>query len=298
MPRPPVVSGVFYEDGPEPLEQQVRALLGAPPDPFDPGRTTVVGDAVAVLAPHAGYAFSGGVAGRTYARVPVPERVVILAPNHTGLGHPAAVGLDSPWETPIGPVPVDRDLARRVIRACPDLEADDLAHAEEHAIEVHLPFLKVRRPTVRIVPVCLRTMSYPACESLGQSLAAVLGEVGEPVLVVASTDLNHHEPLAVAARKDRMVLDRVQDLDARGLYQAVVTHHISMCGFVPSVVVVVASRALGACHAEVVGYATSADVDGDEASVVGYAGVILSRTRPAPAQGSLTGARRPGPMAR
>lgn len=297
MPRAPVVSGVFYEDEPEALEARVRSLLSGALLPCPP-ETSLAGDVVAVIAPHAGYAFSGAVAGRTYARISVPERVVILAPNHTGLGRPAAVGLDSPWETPLGPVPVDRDLAQRVIRSCPDLHADDLAHVEEHAVEVHLPFLKVRCPGVRIVPVCLRTMAYPACQSLGESLAAVLGEVGEPVLVVASSDLNHHEPLAVAARKDRMVLDRIQDLDARGLYQAVVTHHISMCGFVPSVVAIVASRALGACHAEVVGYATSADVNGDESSVVGYAGAILSRTRPAATRGSLAGTSRVGPGSR
>ncbi len=290
MARAPVVAGVFYDEDPATLEARVLDLLQAVPG------AAVAGDtALAVLVPHAGHAYSGQIAGRTYASVPVPERVVILAPNHTGLGRPAAVGLDSPWETPLGPVPVDQDLARRLIRSCPDLHADDLAHAEEHAVEVHLPFLKVRCPGVRIVPVCLRTMAYPACQSLGESLAAVLGEVEDPVLIVASTDLNHHEPLAVAARKDRMVLDRIQALDARGLYQAVVTHHISMCGFVPSVVAIVASTALGACHAEVVGYATSADVNGDESSVVGYAGVILSRARPAVASGSLARTGRVGP---
>ncbi len=276
MARVPAVSGLFYDADPVALEAQVRTLLEAPGvQAYAPD------DVVAVLAPHAGYAFSGRIAGRTYASVSVPERVVVLAPNHTGLGRAVAVGLDSPWETPLGPVPVDLDLAWRLLHACPGLVADDLAHVEEHAVEVHLPFLKMRCPGVRIVPICLRTMSYTACESLAVALAAALRDDAEPVLLVASSDLNHHEPLAVAARKDRMVLDRLKDLDAKGLYQVVVAHHISMCGFVPAVVVVLAAQALGACSGEVVGYATSADVNRDTASVVGYAGVVLTRRRAA-----------------
>ncbi len=290
------MAGVFYEDEPEALEARVRSLLGE--SGVEPADTAPGGDVVAIVVPHAGYAYSGGIAGRTYARVSVPERVVILAPNHTGLGAPAAVGLDSPWETPLGLVPVDQDLARTLMRACPDLAADDLAHVEEHAVEVHLPFLRVRNPAARIVPICLRTMAYSACQNLGESLATALGEVGDPVLIVASSDLNHHEPQAVAARKDRMVLDRLQDLDAKGLYQAVVTHHISMCGFVPAVVAVVAARRLGACRGEVVGYATSADVNGDESSVVGYAGVLLTRARPPALADSFAGDDHPGPRLR
>ena len=279
--RSPALAGVFYEKDPSLLLEQVQSCLA--------GEAGPAVEAIGVVVPHAGYVYSGRIAGRLWARTIVPERVVILAPNHTGLGRPIALSLEDAWVTPLGRVPVDLDFGRAVLSECRDAVADELAHVEEHAVEVHLPFLQVRNPSARIVPLCLRPMSLQACEALAMALARVVSKTPEPTLLVASSDLNHHEPLAVAARKDRMVLDRIAGLDPAGLYQTVVAHHVTMCGFVPAVVMLFASRALGARIAEVVAYGTSADLDGDASSVVGYAGVRIGRERSAPVNGCLGG---------
>ncbi len=286
MARAPAVAGTFYEASGSALRRTVESLL-ANPD----GR--VPDAAIGLMVPHAGYMFSGAIAGRTWSRVVPPDVAFVLAPNHTGLGHPAAIGTDGPWRLPVGDVAVDVHLAKRLARACPDLALDDLAHASEHAVEVQLPFLFALNPEVRIVPVCLRTMSYAACERIGKALAMVSAEVPGRVLLVASSDMNHYEPRRVAERKDRMALDRMKDLDPQGLYQAVVDHHVSMCGFVPAVAMLIAARERGAKYAEVVAYGTSAEVNGDESSVVGYAGVLVSAQRPRHVTRSLHGGPQP-----
>jgi hypothetical protein len=272
MLRAPAVAGSFYEASPQALERTVQALLHADP-------RLAPRPAIGLMAPHAAFQYSGRIAGRAYAQVEVPDVVVVLAPNHTGLGLPAAVGTAGEWRIPTGDVPVDRELADRLVRGSSDLAADDLAHAAEHAVEVHLPFLRAMNPDVRIVPICLRTMSYGMCEAIGLALAEAIKPFAERVLLVASSDMNHHEPARVAARKDRMALERVEELDPRGLYGTVVDHHVSMCGFVPTVAMLVAARKLGARYGEVVAYGTSAEVTGDPSSVVGYAGVLVTRQR-------------------
>ncbi|MBL6975719.1 MAG: AmmeMemoRadiSam system protein B [Deltaproteobacteria bacterium] len=274
MARKPAVAGTFYDSDTSTLRRTVESLLKTRPP-------TGVQNAVGLVAPHAAYMYSGAVAGRAYASIRVPDRVIILAPNHTGLGMKAAVGLDGPWDTPLGSVEVDHAFGRRLIQASDELVEDELAHLEEHAVEVHLPFLQSVNPSVSIVPICLRTMSYALCESIGKELAGVLeGEENRPLLI-ASSDMNHHEPQKVATRKDRMALERVAGLDPKGLYQVVVDHHVSMCGFVPTVIMMIAAKALGVRHAEIMSYTTSGDVNGDYSSVVGYAGVILATGKPA-----------------
>ncbi len=272
MARLSAVAGRFYPSESGELQRQVAQLLAG-------AGAVKPREAVGILAPHAAYAFSGPVAAATYARAIVPDRVVVLAPNHTGLGARVAIASDGPFVTPMGNVEIDEDLARRLLAECPEATRDDLAHAEEHGIEVHLPFLLARNPKVRVVAVCLRTMSCSLAESVGAAIASAAKACGQPVLVVASSDLNHHEPRRVAARKDRMVLERLTALDPKGLYAAAVEHHVSMCGLVPAVAMLVAARAMGARSAELASYACSGDANGDDSSVVGYAGVLITEDR-------------------
>lgn len=288
MERAPAVAGTFYEADGVRLARQIDDLLACTCAPADGPQP-----ALAVIAPHAGYAFCGHVLADVYAGVAIPDRVVIVAPNHTGLGEAAAVSHADAFRTPLGPVPRDAGLSDALV-ANGTLKWDDLAHLEEHAVEVHLPFLLRRNPSVRVAAVCLRTTSFATCEAIGTALAGAIDAAGEPVLIVASSDMNHHEPRRVAFRKDRMALERIAELDARGLYAGVVEHHVSMCGVVPAVVALVAARRLGARHAGVVSYATSGDVDGDDSSVVGYAGVLVTRERPRSVLRSLCGAESPG----
>jgi hypothetical protein len=286
--RKPAVAGNFYPSDPDALRADVRNLLAAAE-----GNGTATIQATAVIAPHAGYQYCGKVAAEVWSRVEVPNRVVVVGPNHTGLGHPAALARQGPFMTPMGPVPLDESFSELLASSCNLIEMDDLAHAEEHSIEVILPFLLARNPDIRVTALCLRTMALSMCENIGACLAAAVRSVGEPVLLVASSDLNHHEPSRVAARKDRMVLERICEIDPRGLYGGVVEHHVSMCGFVPAVAVLSAAKALGARHAEVVSYGTSGEVNGDHSSVVGYAGVVISGERPQYSGRSVFGAEMP-----
>ncbi len=271
MDREPAVAGRFYPAARDVLAADVAALLAerpggrATPEPPRP--------AIGILAPHAGYVYSGAVAGATYARVHVPDRAIVLCPNHTGRGAPVSLWPDGAWATPLGRVPVDADLVRS-LRASPLVTADREAHRFEHALEVQLPFLQLRRPEVAIAPLCLGPLSYRECEELGRAVAGAARE--HPTLLVASSDMSHYVPLREARVKDQRALDRLLALDPRGLYDVVRREGITMCGFVPATVMLVAAVALGAREAELVRYGSSADASGDEDEVVGYAGAVVA----------------------
>jgi AmmeMemoRadiSam system protein B len=266
MRRHPAVAGSFYPADGTRLARDVAAFLTPAPGAPAPER------AVAVLAPHAGYVYSGAVAGATYARVQVPDRVVVLCPNHTGLGSMVALWPDGEWETPLGPVAIDRALTG-ALAACPLVEEDRAAHLREHALEVQLPFLRALHPGFTLAALCLGPLTADACEELGRALAAALR--GREALLVASSDMSHYVPADAARRLDGRALDRFLALDARGLHDRVRREGISMCGVVPATVALVAARELGAREAELVRYATSGDVTGDDRSVVGYAGAVV-----------------------
>jgi len=222
-----------------------------------------------------------------YSRVDIPERCVILCPNHTGKGRPLAVTRNTAWRTPLGDVAPDSDLGTRLLNRFPALQEDSTAHKGEHAIEVQLPFLQARQPRLKIVPIAIGTSDFDVLRGLGEALAeviAVLQETSqgedqvreEKVLIVASSDMNHYESDAITRSKDRKAIERVLSLDARGLWEVVMTEDISMCGFGPTVVMLTAAKLLGATTARLVKYATSGEVSGDYESVVGYAGIVVA----------------------
>ncbi len=267
MLRKPVVAGMFYPAGKNELERFINQVYA-----------TFAGEAVpckGVIAPHAGYVYSGEVAGKTYAAIEVPDRVIVLSPNHTGLGRAAAVAPHAEWETPLGNVQIDQDLAAALVDASDYLQFDDLAHAREHAVEVQLPFLQVKNPSVRVVPITMMYMSMEIAADIGKTIANVVRAQSSPVLLVASSDMNHYEPQSVANRKDKIAIDRVLNMDPAGLYRAIHEHNISMCGYIPAVTLLNAAIDLGAGKAELVDYRTSGEVSNDYSSVVGYAGIIV-----------------------
>ena len=270
MRRMPAVAGMFYESQGEALSQQVSACVADVPLE-EQGSLEAVG----VVTPHAGYLYSGAVAGAVFARVRVPERVVLLGPNHTGLGQAASLMASGIWAMPGGDVPVDEDLARRILDRVPWVREDHWAHLQEHSLEVQIPFLQRFQPRLRITPLVLMGVRYPLCQALGQALASCIRDVQEPVLIVASSDMTHYEPQSQAQTKDRMAIQRILELDPEGLYRVVHEERISMCGYLPAVVMVVAAKALGAREARLIRYATSGDVTGDVSSVVGYAGIAV-----------------------
>ncbi len=203
---------------------------------------------------------------------------MLLAPNHTGLGRARSGGsvyARGALRTPVGDVPVHEGLAAALLAACDLLEDDPLAHEREHAVEVQLPFLLARNPAVTVVPVVLSWGDWSRTARLGAALAEVVRGFAEPVLLVASSDMNHYESAAVNAAKDAFALAAVERLDGEGLLAVTAEHHVSMCGRVPAAAVLHAARLLGATAAEVVHRSHSGEVTGEDDRVVSYAGVIV-----------------------
>ncbi len=268
--RQPAVAGRFYPGNPDDLRAEARAYLS------QASSTNLVPlRAVGCIAPHAGYMYSGHVAGTVFARIEVPKRCIVLCPNHTGMGRALAIMSEGAWQTPLGEVPIDTELAEALKRSFPALEEDSAAHRAEHAVEVELPFLLLRQPELRFVPIALGRGQFEVLDQLGRALAGVIAAKNDPVLIVASSDMNHYESDAVTRVKDHRAIERILTLDARGLYDVVTQQDISMCGFGPAVAMLTAARKLGAKSAELVKYATSGDISGDRDMVVGYAGVVV-----------------------
>jgi AmmeMemoRadiSam system protein B len=260
--RAPAVAGRFYPGDAKTLAADVARFLGD---------VSGARPAIGIVAPHAGYMYSGEIAGKTFARVDVPARAIVLAPNHTGRGAKIAVVAEGVFELPGGGVPIDAALAARVLAEVPGAAADARAHEREHAVEVELPFLRARRPDVQIVPIVLGGLSEEEAIAVGEGLARAAPDA----LVVASSDMNHYLADDVTRAIDRKAIDRLLALDARGLYRTVRDDGISMCGVLPATAMLACARARGAAKAELAGYATSGDAFGDRDRVVGYAGVIV-----------------------
>lgn len=269
--RRPAVAGRFYPGDPDELRAEAQEYLSQ----GSSSESSAV-KAIGCMAPHAGYMYSGHVAGAVFARIEIPPLCVVMCPNHTGMGKALAMMSEGAWETPLGEVPIDSDSAYALQQKFPAVQNDAAAHRAEHAAEVELPFLQLRQPNLRIVPIALGTGQFEVLEQLGLAVADVILRRKEPVLVVASSDMNHYESDVVTRAKDHRAIERILSLDARGLFDVVTQQDISMCGFGPAVAMLTAARQLGAKSAELVKYATSGDVSGDRDMVVGYAGVVVT----------------------
>ena len=263
--RAPAVAGRFYPGEGAALAADVAARMG----------TTASAPALAIVAPHAGYIYSGSIAAETWAKIDVPARVILLCPNHTGLGARRSLWSGGAWTFPGRSLDIDEELRAALARET-DLELDTAAHLREHAIEVQLPMLAARRPDARIVPICLARQDAHECRALGEGFARAIAAVGGDVFVVASTDMSHYVPVDIAAERDGLALARVLALDPAGLHAVVERERISMCGYVPTTVALVCALARGAASATLVRYGHSGEASGDLARVVGYAGVIVA----------------------
>jgi AmmeMemoRadiSam system protein B len=268
MIRPPAVAGRFYPEDPVLLREELDSLLAAE----IPKKIR----AHACLVPHAGYKYSGRVAAEAYQRVEIPARVVLIGPRHFPRGAPMAILSSGAWQTPLGLAPIDARLAGNLSRACRLLREDALAHSSEHSLEVQLPFLQRLAPSFAFVPIVIGTVQYDDLVSLGQAIAEVIRAEDGPILLIASSDMNHYESEEITRVKDHKAIDRILALEPRELFDTVQNESISMCGYGATVAMLTAARALGATHAELVRYATSGDVNGDLQEVVGYAGVVIA----------------------
>jgi AmmeMemoRadiSam system protein B len=267
MVRKPAVAGYFYPR----KAAALRALLGEMVDPKAKKEK-----ARAVVSPHAGFSYSGYVAGAVFSSVVLPEHFLILGPSHRGQRSVFGIMTEGSWETPLGEVPIDAALAEALLRSSPLIKEEEAAHGEEHSLEVQLPFLQYLRSGFSFVPLSVSPAAdFGALEELGNALAAAIRRAKKDVLVLASTDMSHYVSQETARKKDFLAIERIQALDARGLYDVVQAQAISMCGFQPTTAAILAAKELGARRADLVRYMTSGETSGDYLQVVGYAGLRL-----------------------
>ncbi|MBI2870886.1 MAG: AmmeMemoRadiSam system protein B [Candidatus Omnitrophica bacterium] len=264
--RTPAVAGQFYPSDPKELSETVEKLL--------PKKASAV-PRKAVIVPHAGYIYSGKIAGNVYARTAVPSLSILVGPNHTGRGASLSLYPGGSWMTPLGAMRVNQDFVQAIRREFDAFSLDTLAHTYEHSLEVQLPFLKHISAQSTIVPIIVGTDHVPSLLKAGSALGRVIRDWKQPSLLICSTDMTHYEPLVTAQRKDKMAIQALTSLDPKELALVVAENAISMCGWAPAVMILAACRTLGATKAEFIAYGTSADTTGDRSSVVGYAGMAF-----------------------
>ncbi|MCM0755225.1 AmmeMemoRadiSam system protein B [Desulfovibrio aminophilus] len=269
MDRKPIVAGQFYTAEPQALAAEVRRFLSAAEGRAD--KPTLL-----AMAPHAGYVFSGAVAGATLGRAGLADTVILLGPNHTGMGSRYAVWHMGAWLFPGGGLAVDEALAELLISRDPRLTPDRTAHLNEHSLEVLVPFLWTVNPDMRVVPICVGGGGVRELVDVGLRLGETLKARKTPASIVVSSDMSHYISREEAEVRDSLALEAIRALDPEALYEVVRANGISMCGVLPMVVGLSAAKALGATEAEVAAYATSGEVNGDMSRVVGYAGVLVS----------------------
>ncbi len=276
--RNPAVSGTFYPSSRSALTLMVQGYL----------EERHSSCAIGIVSPHAGYVYSGSVAGAVYSEADIPPVVLLLGPNHRLSPHKnygmALIAPSGSFATPIGDVEVDEGLARQLLADGETVVADIDSHGPEHSLEVQLPFLQMRRPDVRIVPLLMNfgwseghKRLHQMCGALGRVISRCVKEYQEEVLIVASSDMNHMESRQVTGVKDGIALGRIKEYDVAGFLEATEREHITVCGRVAIAVMMEAAKGLGATEVEVIRYDDSGDVTGDLEEVVGYAGIVFRR---------------------
>jgi AmmeMemoRadiSam system protein B/AmmeMemoRadiSam system protein A len=271
MIREPVVAGQFYPSSPAQLKSMIKEMVD---------EKAVKEDVIGLVLPHAGYIYSGQVAGATISRVKFKDTFIILGPNHTGNGKPYSIMTEDAWQTPLGNVEIDSELAKKMLASSRYLREDYLAHQQEHSIEVQLPFLQYFKPDVKFVPIILGYGTEAVFKEIGKELARAIKGLKREVVIIASSDMTHYESQKSAQRKDAQAIEAMLNLDAGELMARVEGLNITMCGYAPAVCLISAARELGATRAELVKYQTSGDTSGDYSAVVGYAGVIIMDMSP------------------
>lgn len=265
MVRNPAVAGQFYSARKEALQKEVEKYLLKDADKIK---------AIGVVSPHAGYMYSGPVAGATLSSAKFEETCIIMGPNHTGDGKPFSVMTEGTWRTPLGDCEIDAELAKSILENSKYLQEDEVAHRYEHSVEVQIPFLQVLKGEFKIVPMVLSHAKVEIYKAIGKDIAKSLKEK-RIATIIASSDMTHYEPQDIAKEKDKKAIDAILNLDEDGLMTAIESYDISMCGYAPVCVMLAASKELGAKKAKLVKYQTSGDITGDYDGVVGYAGILV-----------------------
>ncbi|MDD1778170.1 MAG: AmmeMemoRadiSam system protein B [Candidatus Helarchaeota archaeon] len=267
--RKPAVAGQFYPSASSELKKQIESFIDKKANKFD-----VYG----CVLPHAGYIYSGPVAGYTVSQINIKDRIILLGPNHTGSGTPFSIMTQGIWQTPLGEINIDDELAEALLGSCEYLQDDTLAHLYEHSLEVELPFLQYFKNNFKIVPIAIASNNLSELKEVGKAIASVINKLNikDSVMIVASSDMTHYEPQSEAEKKDKQAIEAILKLDEDELFQKIRRFNITMCGYAPVAVMLSAVKLLGAQKGRLSKYQTSGDITGDTDSVVGYAGITIS----------------------
>ena len=271
MIRNPVVDGQFYPASPSQLTSMIEELVD---------KEAVKEEVIGLVSPHAGYIYSGPVAGAAISKIKFKDTFVIMGPNHTGSGKPLSIMTEGTWKTPLGEVEIDSELGKQILTMSSHLQEDEGAHLYEHSIEVQIPFLQYFKRDIKIVPIVLSYVTGAAYKEIGKEIAKAIKESNRGVVIMASSDMTHYESQESAREKDTQAIEAMLDLNEDELLRRVDELKISMCGYAPAVSLISAAKELGATGAELVRYQTSGDTTGDYSSVVGYAGIIIKGMSP------------------
>ncbi len=264
--REAVVAGQFYPGSKSGLEKMLSNLTDTKKN-----RERVLG----AMSPHAGYIYSGAVAGAVFSRIASKELFIIIGPNHTGTGEPFSIFTEGRWKTPLGAVEIDSEFATFLVNNSEFFKSDEVAHAYEHSIEVQIPFLQFLMKDFKIVPICLSSMDMDKLKKIASELARAIRETKREVVIIASSDMTHYEAHESAKKKDMQAISAILNMNEEKLFEKIQSMDITMCGVAPVIVALNTTKSLDAKKAELVDYKTSGDSSGDYSSVVGYGGVII-----------------------
>ena len=264
--------GTWYPGSSGILREDIEHYFFRVPD------RTLEGEIYGLIVPHAGYAYSGQVAAHAYKliRGKVFDAVIVIGPSHRTPFRGVSIYTGGGYETPLGVVSVDEDLAREILRAGEVITSlVPEAHAQEHSLEIQLPFLQVALGRFAFVPLVMGDQNRETCQDLAKAVVRAAGK--RRVLIVGSSDLSHYHPYEKAVEMDHRAIERMEKMDALGLLDVLATGASEACGGGPAAVTMMAAGKLGADRGEVLKYANSGDVTGDRSGVVGYASIVFYR---------------------
>ena len=273
MIREPVVAGQFYPGTKKELEDRIRDCME---HKYGPGNEQIPSDKriYGIISPHAGYVFSGPIACHSYKAISSsnPELVIIVGPNHFGIGVDVATVTDVQWKTPLGIVDVDSESAREIVKVSKFVEIDEYSHSQDHSLEVQLPMLQsMLQNKFQIVPIILRSQSLDTATDVGSAVSKIAKK--KNTMIVASSDFTHYEENSFAHSQDKALIESILEMNVKKFYDVLQEKRVTACGYGAMASVMVACKNLGATKGKLLSYATSGDVKGDKSSVVGYGSI-------------------------
>jgi len=279
--RRPAVAGSFYAGDSKSLNMQIEKCFlhkigpGKIPSIVLAGERKIVG----LISPHAGYMYSGPVAAHGFYKMALdgkPDTIIILGPNHRGFGADISIMISGKWETPLGEIEIDKDLAENILNNSKIIKVDNKAHQSEHSIEVQLPFIQyIFDKDVKIIPICMTRQDINTDIEIARSICSSV--VNKNILIIASSDFTHYEPQEYAKNIDNQAINAIIEFDPKKLYDIIYRQNLTMCGPGPITTMLITCKSLGAKKVELLKYATSGDIAGMYNQVVGYASLIIRK---------------------